>query len=588
MFWKKYRTPLILGGTALLYTFVPRALPRGYAQAVWSDGSAMVLLVLVIAAQLRNALRARGTIRGFWTLLAVGSVLWTINQGAWFWYEVVLRQEMPEPSFGDPILFLHVVPIMAAALLLPHLPEISRRLYFGTLNTLTLLSWWVYVYVFIVFPHEFVTLDQKVYSTNFDILYLIETGLVTLILIPTTLRAPGAWRRLYLHFAGAMATYTIGSTALNWATTNKVYYSGSLYDVPYAVALVWFGLMSMTGNKMESDAAPAGPGTEAWIRFSPRLAMVLVMSVPIFGLWTLLFDTSPAKIRAFRITVTFLATVTLGVWMFFKQHLLDIALRRLIRDKDESYGQLERLQGELVHKEKMAAIGQLAAGAAHEINNPLAAIMGYAEMLTWDPGVDEKVRSTAEKIRQQGQRTKTLVADLLSFAQQSPMQRTLVDIGALVVRATQAASRRMEGAHIRVETNIDSGLPKVWANSNQLFQVFSQILENAADALGPSQGGSIEVWVWRETSDVVAEFADSGPGIKEPERVFDPFYTTKPVGVGTGLGLSAAYGIVQKHKGQISCQNDPEGGAVFTVRLPMATLQAQAAVANGASIPPSE
>jgi len=588
MFWRKYRTPLILGGTVLVYTFVPRALPRGYAQAVWSDGSTMVLMVLIIALQARSALRARGTIRGFWTLLTAGSLLWAVNQAAWFLYEVVLRQEMPEPFFGDPILFLHVVPMMAAALLLPHLPEVSRRLYFGTLNTLTLLSWWVYVYVFIVFPREFVSLDQKVYSTNFDILYLLETGLVTLILVPTALGTQGAWRRLYFHFAGAMATYTIGSTALNWANTNKVYYSGSLYDVPYALALVWFCVMGMVGSKMKEDPTPAGPGMEAWIRFSPRLAMILVMSVPIFGLWTLIFDNSPARIRVFRITVTLLATMTLGVWMFLKQHFLDTALRRLVKDKDESYGQLERLQGELVQKQKMAAIGQLAAGAAHEINNPLAAIMGYAEMLTWTPDVDEKVRATAEKILQQGQRTKTLVADLLSFAQQSPMQRTLVDIGALVVRATQAAARRMESAHIRVETNIDSSLPKAWANSNQLFQVFSQILENAADALEPSQGGSIEVWVWRETNHVVAEFADSGPGIKEPERVFDPFYTTKTVGEGTGLGLSAAYGIVQKHKGQIFCHNQPEGGAVFTVRLPVATQQAQAAVANGASIPSPE
>jgi signal transduction histidine kinase len=588
MFWRKYRTPLILGGTALVYTLVPRALPRGYAQAVWSDCSATVLMLLVIALQARNARRTRGTTRGFWTLLTAGSVLWAVNQAAWFWYEVVLRQEMPDPFFGDPILFLHVVPMMAAALLLPHLPEISRRLYFGTLNTLTLISWWVYVYVFIVFPREFVTLDQTVYSKNFDILYLIETGLVTLILIPTALGARGAWRRLYLHFAGAMATYTLGSTALNWATTNKVYYSGSLYDVPYALALVWFCVMGMVGNRMKEDTTPAGSGTEAWIRFSPRLAMILVLSVPIFGLWTLIFDHSSPKIRTFRITITLLATMTLGVWMFLKQHFLDAALRRLVKDKEESYGQLERLQGELVQKEKMAAIGQLAAGAAHEINNPLAAIMGYAEMLTWTPEVDETVRATAEKIRQQGQRTKTLVADLLSFAQQSPMQRTLVDIGALVVRATQAVARRMEGSNIRVETNIDRSLPKVWANSNQLFQVFSQILENAADALGPSQGGSIEVWVWRETNHVVAEFSDTGPGIKEPARVFDPFYTTKPVGVGTGLGLSAAYGIVQKHKGQISCQNQPEGGAVFTVRIPVATLHAQAAVANGAPIPPSE
>jgi C4-dicarboxylate-specific signal transduction histidine kinase len=290
----------------------------------------------------------------------------------------------------------------------------------------------------------------------------------------------------------------------------------------------------------------------------------------------------------FRTFVTMIAAITLGVWVFSKQHLIDIALRRLVEEKEKSYEQLERLQGDLVQKEKMAAIGQLAAGAAHEINNPLAAIMGYAEMLSWNPDSDEKVRSVAEKIRQQGQRTKALVADLLSFAQQSPVQRTLIDVGALVVRATQAQSRRLEDANIRVTTNIERALPKVWANTNQLFQVFLQILENAADALAPSHGGTIEVWVWREGDDIVTEFADSGPGIKEPGRVFDPFYTTKPVGQGTGLGLSAAYGIVQKHKGQISCYNRPEGGAAFTVRMPVATLYAQAAVATSSSASSSE
>jgi signal transduction histidine kinase len=381
--------------------------------------------------------------------------------------------------------------------------------------------------------------------------------------------------------------YAAGSTALNLAVREGTYYSGSLYDVPYAVALAWFIVMGGMGRDLTREGAPAGRGTAAWIRFSPRLAMVLVMSVPIFGLWTLVLDSSPPKIRVFRITVTLLASMALGVSMFSKQHLLDSALRRLLKEKEESYGQLEALQGELVQKEKMAAIGQLAAGAAHEINNPLAAIMGYAEILTWNPDVDENVRSTAEKIRQQGQRTKTLVADLLSFAQQSPVQRTLVDIGALVMRATQAAARRMESSHITVNSNIERALPKAWANSNQLFQVFAQIFDNAADAIG-QKGGTIEVWVWRENNDIVTEIADSGPGIKEPERVFDPFYTTKPVGEGTGLGLSAAYGIVQKHKGQISCYNRPEGGAAFTVRLPMATLQAEAAVAAVLPTPSTE
>jgi len=338
--WKKYRTPLILGGTALVYVLVPWALSSQYARDVWSDGSALILMALILAVQLRNALRSNRAIRGFWTLLTIGTTLWAINQGTWFWYEVIRKQEMPDPCFGDPVLFLHVVPVMAAVLLLPHLPETSRRLYFGALNTVTLLTWWVYVYVFVVFPREFILLDIEAYSRCFDILYLLETGVVVVVVALAATGTSGPWRRLYLHFAGAMATYTIASTALDWAVTRKVYYSGSLYDVPFAVSLVWFYRMAKVGTDMATGSTPAGRGAEAWIRFSPRLTMLLVLSVPLFGLWTLLFDRSPMVIRVVRISVTLAATMILGMWVFSKQHLLDVSLRRLLREKEASEEQL--------------------------------------------------------------------------------------------------------------------------------------------------------------------------------------------------------------------------------------------------------
>lgn len=583
MSWKKYRTPLILGATALVYLVVPAILPRGYAQSVWSDGSALVLMLVIAAVQLRNALRSNGTIRAFWALLTIGTILWAISQGVWVWYEVILRRQMPEPCFEDPILFLHVVPMMAAVLLLPHLQEASRRLYFAALNTLALLTWWVFVYSFVVFPNEFVLLNVNAYSRSYDVLYLVETGLVAVILALAAKATGGPWRRLYLHFAGAMATYAIGSAALNWAITNNLYYSGSLYDVPFAVSLVWFCLLGQVGANMKVDTTPLGRGMEAWVRFSPRLATLLVMSVPTFGLWTLLLDKSPLGIRVFRISVSLVATMILGVWTYAKQRTLDISLRHLLKEKNESYVQLQRLQGELLQKARMDATGQLIAGTAHEINNPLTAIIGYAEILTLNPDVGKDSRSIAEKLRQQGQRTKTLVADLLTFALQSPIQRTLVDVGSLVVRAAQTLPCHKELCQINLKTNLEPDLPNVWANSSRLFEVFLHILNNAAEALQSAQGGTVDVKVWCDEKDneVVIQITDSGPGIKEPDRVFDPFYTTKPVGKGTGLGLSTAYGIVQEHKGQISCCNRPEGGARFTVRLPVAVKHAQAAVASG-------
>jgi C4-dicarboxylate-specific signal transduction histidine kinase len=113
-------------------------------------------------------------------------------------------------------------------------------------------------------------------------------------------------------------------------------------------------------------------------------------------------------------------------------------------------------------------------------------------------------------------------------------------------------------------------LPLVQGNANQLFQALVEIIENAMDALEEAGGGSLEVSAQGQGNETVLQFSDTGPGIRDPLRVFDPFYTTKPVGKGTGLGLSAVYGVIRDHSGQITCQNKPEGGALFVVRLPVA------------------
>jgi two-component system NtrC family sensor kinase len=129
-------------------------------------------------------------------------------------------------------------------------------------------------------------------------------------------------------------------------------------------------------------------------------------------------------------------------------------------------------------------------------------------------------------------------------------------------------SRRTPG-RIQVRLSIDKGFPHATANANQLFQVFVEIIENAMDAVEEAGGGSLDVTAATQLPDLILKFSDTGPGIRDPHRVFDPFYTTKPVGKGTGLGLSAVYGVIQDHGGQITCRNKPEGGAEFTIRLPI-------------------
>jgi signal transduction histidine kinase len=131
---------------------------------------------------------------------------------------------------------------------------------------------------------------------------------------------------------------------------------------------------------------------------------------------------------------------------------------------------------------------------------------------------------------------------------------------------------KLEKRDINLTVQGEGAVPRVLGNSNQLLQAFLQVVENAVDALQEAGGGSLRVSLRHEGTEVVIEFADTGPGLRDPERVFDPFYTTKPVGKGTGLGLSATYGVVQDHKGQITCYNRPEGGAAFEIRLPALRL----------------
>jgi two-component system NtrC family sensor kinase len=220
------------------------------------------------------------------------------------------------------------------------------------------------------------------------------------------------------------------------------------------------------------------------------------------------------------------------------------------------------------------------AGAAHEINHPLAAVMSYSEQL-WDKEkLTDEQNALLRKIVNQARRTRDLVADLLSFAQQAPGEKTPLDLGILLNRAKQMLESRHAASNIRVTISVQPEFPRVLGNANQLFQAFVEIVENAIDALEEAGGGALEIYAQRLGNEAVLHFSDNGPGIREPERVFDPFYTTKPIGKGTGLGLSAVYGVIQEHSGQISCQNKPEGGALFVVKFPIAAESAAVQVAG--------
>jgi two-component system NtrC family sensor kinase len=245
------------------------------------------------------------------------------------------------------------------------------------------------------------------------------------------------------------------------------------------------------------------------------------------------------------------------------------------------------LQAKLMHAEKMAAVGQLVSGVAHEVNNPLTAILGFADLMMENPELPESSRKDLRVILQEAQRTKQIVQNLLSFARQMPPQRKPVQLNVILRRTIQLRAYDFHSRGVAVTERFDEALPFVIGDSQQLQQVFLNILNNAYDAVRESiPSPSIEISTRRDQNYVEVLFSDNGHGISYPERIFDPFFTTKEVGEGTGLGLSICYGIVKEHGGEIVCSNNlGRGGATFTVRFPSVSEPASLSATAGVNQP---
>lgn len=550
------------------------------ALTAFSDLAGLAVMLIALTACATNALSRPRPERSFWAIMVLGFVLWTSNQLAWSLWEIVLHRPIPDPFLFDIVLFFHTVPMIAAIAWRPDILRKSGNILSSIFNFLMLFGWWIFLYGFIVFPHQYVAVDVDKYNAYYDGLYGVENALLVGVLILAALTSSAGWRRLYLHFLGASVLYGINSQLLDRAAAQKVYYSGSLYDVPLIGTIAWIAAAALSSRNWELKSIEFSLDRR-WKSVLPQVAMLAILSLPVLGLWTLLFDYSPAPTRAFRIFAVLIAMLLLGSFVFLGQYLQDQTLMSLLGESRHAYETQMQLQNQLVQKEKLASLGNLIAGAAREIDHPLTAVMSYSEQLWRKEKLSDEQNALLRKIVNQARRTRDLVANLLSFAQQSPGQKIVVDLALLLNRAAQFMEPRRQSGKIKFQVCIDKDFPRIRGNANQLFQVCVEIIENAIDAMVESGGGLLEISARRQGEDVVLQFSDTGPGLRDPQRVFDPFYTTKPVGKGPGLGLSAVYGVVQDHGGQITCRNKPEGGALFTLKLP-AVIQSAAQSAGAA------
>ncbi|HEY3972433.1 MAG TPA: ATP-binding protein [Candidatus Sulfotelmatobacter sp.] len=252
---------------------------------------------------------------------------------------------------------------------------------------------------------------------------------------------------------------------------------------------------------------------------------------------------------------------------------------RLYEETCRAYEDLRKTQEQLLQSEKMSAVGQLIAGVAHELNNPLTAILGYAQLLETE-GLNTRAQDYVSKLFKQAQRTHRVVQNLLSFARQRKPQRDEVDLRKVLDETLALRDYDLKINNIKVERDLPAEPAMVVADPHQIEQVFLNIINNSVDAiLETGHSGKLKIKISIAGGHVCTQFTDDGAGIKDPKRIFDPFYTTKSVGKGTGLGLSICYGIVKEHGGDITANNAPEGGAQIEVRLPAvasATIETEA------------
>jgi signal transduction histidine kinase len=237
----------------------------------------------------------------------------------------------------------------------------------------------------------------------------------------------------------------------------------------------------------------------------------------------------------------------------------------------------------MVRAERLAAVGELAGGVAHEINNPLMIILGQVHLLLQSQSGDE-ILNGLTTIDAATKRAAGIVRDLLLFAERFPLRPTRVNVAAEVRRVLSVETPRLEAQQIQVRTELEP-VPEIWADSARLQEVFLHVIQNAQHAMAAAHAGgvlSVRVAPGSDSGGVRVEIADSGPGIPQEHlpRIFNPFFTTKGPGEGRGLGLSVAHSTVAEHNGRLSVENRPEGGALFVIELPAgAPAEASAAPA---------
>jgi len=325
------------------------------------------------------------------------------------------------------------------------------------------------------------------------------------------------------------------------------------------------GVLDITLDLASAERHMAEERTQALLTIG-----IAILSIS-FLIWLIIYQLVGKPVRKLMKATDAVAAGDLDYRIEVKR---DDELGKLQSSFNDMTGKLAETQSQLYQSNKMASVGQLAAGIAHEINNPLTGILTFSSLLLNQPDQDPAVHEDLETIVRETKRCRDIVKGLLDFSRQVPPRKTNSDFNKIVNQALAIVDHELDVANIQVTRGLLEELPTVRVDANQMIQVLINLLVNAAHAIGTKKGGEIFVGTDLRKIDgsphIEVKVADNGCGIpnKNLQKIFEPFFTTRDTG-GTGLGLAVIWGIVEEHGGTISVDSQPNRGTTFTIRLPV-------------------
>ncbi|HEY1470813.1 MAG TPA: histidine kinase dimerization/phospho-acceptor domain-containing protein [Candidatus Acidoferrum sp.] len=409
-------------GILLLHLGVAAVAKPSFQLTLAGDAFPCALLMLAILAVAENLHRGSGLLPLFWKLSAAGLVTMLLSQIYWFYFDSMRRFAEPSPVPGDMLFLLAHVFFLSALALRPHSSSAGRDLRVRRLDFALLTLWWFALYGYFGWPWQAVVMDFSKYNPRYYLLALIMHFVLIATLAVLAYRNDGRWRRLYLHLLVAFCLVAAGNLLLSVFIDSGIYYAGGFADTPFFLSVVWFTYLAGFGPALQPRDDPRPNREVKQGLWTARIAMLAVLTLPVIAFLGYSQKGIPPAITAFRLRLVFAAMFLIGTLAFWKLTLLSEELVRLVNLTHTSVENLQGVQNRIAQSQKLAALGRLAAGATHEVSNPLTAILGYSELLADVPTLSVEDRQCAQEIQVQVRNAHAAVVSLRNTLKTAPSE----------------------------------------------------------------------------------------------------------------------------------------------------------------------